>query len=167
MFLNSSCDGERAREERSVKVYTPGERTKLGLLCILLFLLLGMLAFTAANTVQAVRNFQQQQNAVKAGDVKAIHPWMTVHVISHIYHVPENYLYNSLQIDNPVPLRHETLYEIASHKRLPVDQVIHLIQHAILAYRKVHPIIRPTPTSTPTPQPKTRRLSSKPGRTKY
>ena len=146
-------------------MYTPGERTKLSLLCILLFLLLGLLAFTAANTFQAVRTFQQQQNAVKARDVKAIHPWMTIHVISHIYQVPEGYLYNSLQINNPAPLQRATLYEIASHKRLPVEQVIHTIQHAILAYRKVHPITTPTPT--PTPQPKTRRLSSGPGRVKY
>lgn len=114
------------------------ERTKLGLLCLLLLLMLGILALTAVNTFQAVRSFQQQNTALEAGDVRTIHDWMTIHVISHIYHVPENYLYNSLHIDNPGLLRHATLNEIADRKQQPVDQVIRTIQHAILVYRKEH-----------------------------
>lgn len=63
---------------------------------------------------------------------------MTVHVISHVYHVPEAYLGQKLTISNPDQLRHSTLYEIASHKRQPVTRVVHTVQQAILVYRKDH-----------------------------
>ena len=112
------------------------ERTKRNLLCVFLLLLLGLVAITAVRAFQAVHNFQQQYSEIKAGDVSAIHPWMTIHVISHVYHVPENYLYRSLTLDNPAQLRHSTLYQIATLKRQSVDQVVHTAQHAILAYRK-------------------------------
>ena len=60
------------------------ERAKLRLLLLLLLLMLGFLAFTTATTLQAAQNFQQQYSAVKTEDVNAIHPWMSIHVISHI-----------------------------------------------------------------------------------
>jgi len=144
-------------------VYALSERVRLGLLCFLSLLVLGFLAFTTVNTMQAARSFQQQYSAVKTGDVRAIRPWMTIHVVSHIYHVPEDYLYRSLNIGNPLSLRHLTLYDIAKRKHQSVDQVIRSIQHAILAYRKIHPhFLTPAPTQhthmKPTPAP---------GRTKY
>jgi len=144
-------------------VYALSERVRLGLLCFLSLLVLGFLAFTTVNTMQAARSFQQQYSAVKTGDVRAIRPWMTIHVVSHIYHVPEDYLYRSLNIGNPLSLRHLTLYDIAKRKHRSVDQVIRSIQHAILAYRKIHPhFLTPAPTQhthmKPTPAP---------GRTKY
>lgn len=123
------------------------ERTKLGLLSFLLLLMVGILALTAVNTIQAVRSFQQQNSALEAGDVSTVDAWMTIHVISHIYHVPEDYLYRTLDIGSPGLLRHSTLNEIANRKRQPVDQVIRAVQHAILAYRKEHPhFLTPTPT---------------------
>ncbi len=123
------------------------ERTKLGLLSFLLLLMVGILALTAVNTIQAVRSFQQQNSALEAGDVSTVDAWMTIHVISHIYHVPEDYLYRTLDIGSPGLLRHSTLNEIANRKRQPVDQVIRTVQHAILAYRKEHPhFLTPTPT---------------------
>jgi hypothetical protein len=123
------------------------ERTKLGLLSFLLLLMLGILGLTAVNTIQAVRSFQQQNSALEAGDVSTVDAWMTIHVISHIYHVPEDYLYRTLDIGSPGMLRHSTLDEIAHRKRQPVDQVIRTVQHAILAYRKEHPhLLTPTPT---------------------
>lgn len=144
-------------------MYALSERARLGLLCFLSLLVLGLLAFTTVNTMQAARSFQQQYSAVKTGDVKAIRPWMTIRVVSRIYHVPEDYLYRSLNIGNPDSLHHLTLYDIAKRKRQPVDQVIGSIQHAILAYRKIHPhFLTPAPTQhthmKPTPAP---------GRTKY
>jgi hypothetical protein len=142
------------------ELYAPSERAKLGLLCFLLLLMLGFLAFTAVNTVQAVRSFQQQYSAIKTGDVQAIRPWMTIHVISHVCHVPEDYLSRSLKIDN----HHATLYEVAARKRQPVNQLIHTIQHAILAYRKEHPdLLTPTPAQHADRRP----LSPTPGRTNY
>ncbi len=123
------------------------ERTKLGLLSFLLLLMVGILALTAVNTIQAVRSFQQQNSALEAGDVSTVDAWMTIHVISRIYHVPEDYLYRTLDIGSPGLLRHSTLNEIANRKRQPVDQVIRTVQHAILAYRKEHPhFLTPTPT---------------------
>ncbi len=114
------------------------ERARLSLLSLLLLLILGFLAFTAVRAFQAFHTFQQQYSAVKAGDVSTMRPWMTIHDISHVYHVPENYLYRSLTMGNPAQFRHATLYQIANHKRQSVDQVISTAQHAILAYRRHH-----------------------------
>ena len=132
-------------------MYRFGERSKLILLGIALLILLSIVAFTSVNTVQATRSFQHQYNAVKTENVNAIHPWMTVHVISNIYHVPEGYLCSSLHTGTPKTLRHTTLYEIASHKRQPVNKVVHTVQSAILAYRKKHP--SPAQPAKPTPSP--------------
>ena len=127
-------------------MHAPSERVKLGLLWLLLIFMLGVLAFSAVGTFQAVRSFQQQYSAVKTGDVSAVHPWMTVHVISRVYNVPEDYLCSTLHLGTPNSVRHVTLYDIASRKKQPVDQVVHTVQHAILTYRKQHPHI-----STPAP----------------
>ena len=138
---------------------TTSERAKIGVLLFSLLLMLGLLAFSAASTFQAVHSFQRQYGAVRTGDVSTIHPWMTLPVVSHIYHVPEDYLYQSLNINNPPRrLHHTTIYEIATQQKQSVDQVIHTIQHAILTYRKDHhslstptPAPRPPPTRTPAP----------------
>jgi len=140
-------------------VNTRSERTRLGLLCLLLLVMLGVLVFAAVNTIQAARMFQQQYKAVKAGDVSAIHPWMTIHVIANIYHVPEDYLYSSLTLKDSPALHHATLYEIAGRKRQPVNQIIHTLQQAISTYRRTHPR-----GPTPTPTPRARQASPAPGR---
>jgi hypothetical protein len=145
-------------------LYTRNERITLALLCLLLFLMIGILAFTAMNTVQAVHNLQEQYSDVKSGDVSTVHPWMTIHVVSHIYNVPEDYLYHSLQIAYPNQYRHTTLYDLASHKRQSVNQVISVIQHAILTYRKEHP---KTLTPTTGQQRSKKPLSPTSGRVHY
>jgi hypothetical protein len=131
------------------------ESDKLKLICLSLLLILGLLAFTAIETVQAMRSFQRQYSEVKTGDVSTVHPWMTVHVISHVYHVPEAYLGQKLTISNPDQLRHATLYEIAAHKRQPVTRVVHTVQQAILVYRKDHPssVFVQTPLQVPNGEP--------------
>ncbi len=143
------------------------ERTKLGILGILLLLMLGILIYTAVNALEAARNFQKQYSAVTKGDVSAIHPWMTVHVVSHLYRVPEDYLYHSLDLSDSKQLRHSTLYEIASEKKQPVNTVIQTLQHAILTYRKAHPnLLTPTPKPTTASGSKRQELPT-PGRTPY
>jgi hypothetical protein len=127
-------------------LFALSERARLGFLCILLLIMLGTLAFAAVNTFEAVQSFQQQQRAAKAGDVSAIRPWMTIRVISHICHVPEDYLYNTLNVKDAGVLRRATLYEIANHKKQPINQVVSTVQHAILKYRKEHHFL-----ATPTP----------------
>jgi len=140
------------------------ERARLGLLCLLLLLMLGMLAISAVNTFQAVRSFQQQSSALETGDVSTIRDWMTIHAISHIYNVPEDYLERTLQFGGPDLLRHATLSVLANRKRQPVNQVIRTIQRAILAYRKKHP---PSLSPTPTLHTHVTPLSLEPGRTYY
>jgi hypothetical protein len=159
MFQIFSCDKRKDQE----KIDTPSERAKLNLLSLLLIIILGLLAITTVRAFQAVHNFQQQYSKFKSGDVSTMRPWMTIHVISHVYHVPENYLYRSLTLDKPAQLRRTTLYQIAAHKGQSVDQVILTTQHAILAYRKHHssfvtPVLHPTGRES---------LPSIPGRTTY
>lgn len=112
------------------------ERAKLGVLCVLLLLAMVFTASTAENTFQSVRNLQLQNNGIRAGDIHTIRAWMTIHAISHIYHVPEDYVYRSLDISSTASFHRATLYEIASHKRQPLNKVIDTIQLAILTYRK-------------------------------
>lgn len=125
---------------------TLSERAKLALLFLLLLFMLGFLAFTTANTLQAAQNFQRQYSAVRTEDVNAIHPWMSIHVISYLYHIPEDYLYSSLNISNTETLQHATLYELADHSRQSPDQVIRTLRYAILKYRREHhPTVPPIP----------------------
>jgi len=150
-------------------LYSLRERTtRLGLLCLLLFLALGLTVLVADATVQQVQSFQREEKAVKKQDVNAIHPWMTVHVVSHIYHVPEDYLYSSLRINKNDPLRRATLSTIASHKKQPYSRVEYTVKSAILAYQKEHPKIL-TPTPMPTPRPQNKGFITIPivGRTNY
>jgi hypothetical protein len=127
----------------------PGERIKLGLLCLLLLFMLGIVCFTAVGTYQAVRSFQQQDNALEKGDVSTISGWMTIHVIARLYHIPEEYLSHTLAVGNPDQLRHFTLNQIASNKRQLVNKLIHTLQHAILDYRKAHHTRAKTPALKP------------------
>src|SRR5579883_139829 len=126
--------GTRKRGGRIVS-----EHTRLGLLSLLLLAALGIAALALVNTLQAAHDFQQQNSATRAGDVTAIRPWMTIPVISHVYHVPEDYLDYALNIARSDVLHRATLYEIAARRRQPVDQLIHTLQQAILVYRKQHP----------------------------
>lgn len=140
------------------------DRRSLGLLCLLLLCILGLLFYSAINTYHAVEHFQQQVHAVKSQDVSAVRPWMTIQVISHIYHVPEDYLCQSLHVQTTETYRHVTLYDLAGRKKQPVDQVVHTLQHAIQSYRKAHPNLY-TPTPTQVLHSGQKKLSSTPGRT--
>jgi hypothetical protein len=136
------------------------ERAKLGVLCVLLLLALGFTIVKVVDTFRAVRNLQMQNSGVRSGDVNTIRPWMTTHAISLIYRVPEDYVNSSLDVTSTPVHHHETLYEIASRKRQPVDRVIHTVQRAILIYRKGHRHI-----STPTHTHLSARKPLSPGRT--
>jgi hypothetical protein len=89
-------------------------------------------------TLKAIQQFRQQHALTASGDVSTIRPWMTVPFIAHVYHVPENYLYQSLRISNPQPVRQATLRVLADRSNRPVNDVIHDLQKAILIYRKQH-----------------------------
>lgn len=114
-------------------------RVKFVILGVLLCLSLGAAIFAAVTTFQAIQQFRQQRALTESGDVSTVRPWMTIHFIAQTYHVPENYLYESLHITNSQPVRHATLRVLAAHYNKPVNDVIHTIQIAILNYRKQHP----------------------------
>ena len=114
-------------------------RVKFVILGVLLCLSLGAAIFAAVTTFQAIQQFRHERALAQSGDVSTVRPWMTVHFIAQTYHVPENYLYQSLHITNPQPVSHATLRVIASHYNKNVNDVIHNVQIAILSYRKQHP----------------------------
>src|SRR5437016_6779541 len=99
---------------------------------------MGFTIVKVVDTFGAMRNLQVQYSDARSGDVSTVRPWMTTHAISLIYRVPEDYVNSSLDVTSTPVHLHETLYEIASHKRQPVDRVIHTVQRAILTYRKGH-----------------------------
>ncbi len=109
---------------------------KIVLLCLLLFVALGLLIYTTVHTTEQVRSFQQRNHAVKAGDVNTIRPWMTLHAVSRIYHVPEGYLYKELQV--PTTNTRTTINSIAKIKHQPVNTVLQHVQHAVTTYHKTH-----------------------------
>lgn len=125
-------------------------RVKLILTGVLLCLALAGAVIATLATVQAFQRFQQTRNLVLAGDVRSIRPWMTVHYISVIYHVPEDYLYQALNIPNPPPVK-PALSLLAQYYNRPVDELIHEIQVAIETYRGQHPGYEPhsPPLSSP------------------
>ena len=119
------------------------ERRKLSFLCLLLFFMLCLLAFMMVRTVQEVRNFQQQSSEFKAKDVRTIRAWMTIPVVSHVYQVPEEYLYYKLGVSDSTAERHATLNVLANATHRPVDQVIKTLQQAIIEYRQENPSFLP------------------------
>ncbi|MDQ6662019.1 MAG: hypothetical protein M3Z24_13785 [Chloroflexota bacterium] len=113
-------------------------RRKLVLTGILFVLVVGITIAAAVATVQTFHNLQQQNALATAGDVHTIGPWMTIPYISHVYHVPESYLYRSLHLTDAHPPRHMTLHGLALRSQRPVTDLIHTIQAAILTYRQQH-----------------------------
>ncbi len=114
-------------------------RVKMILVGVLLLLTLVTTAIAANATFQAFQRFQQQKMLATRGDIRTIRPWMTIPYISRVYHVPEAYLYRSLQIHDARPPRHATLHALAFRYNRPVDELIHDIQFAIQTYREQHP----------------------------
>lgn len=110
-------------------------RVRVVLTGILLMLSLLFALFAARATVGAFQNFQQER---QQGDVQTIRSWMTLPYISHVYQVPESYLYDALRLSNVHPSRRATLQELAIHLHSPVGTVIHTVQGSILLYRRKH-----------------------------
>jgi len=112
---------------------------KIVIVGALLVLALGITSFFAVETLQDVRDFQQQNSLAVAGNVYTIRPWMTIPYISHTYHVPESYLYRVLNLAATTPYHHITLQALSIRYRRSVDELIRKIQLAIQAYRRLHP----------------------------
>jgi len=112
---------------------------KIVIVGALLVLALGITSFFAVETLQDMRDFQQQNSLAMAGNVYTIRPWMTIPYISHTYHVPESYLYRVLNLAATTPYRHITLQALSIRYHRSVDELIRKIQLAIQAYRRLHP----------------------------
>ncbi len=114
-------------------------RTRLIVTGMLLCLALGATIFCAVQTVQAIQRFEQARALTIEGDVSTIRPWMTIHYISHVYHVPESYLYEQLNITNSMSIQRVSLRSLAVRYNRSLDGLIRDIQTAIKIYRKQHP----------------------------
>jgi hypothetical protein len=90
-------------------------------------------------TVRAIQDFQQTRTLTAEGDVRTISPWMTIHYISRVYHVPESYLYESLHIVYPQQIYRTSLRSLAVRYNRSLDGLIRNIQTAIKTYRYQHP----------------------------
>ena len=126
-------------------------RVKFVLVGVLLLLALGITIIAAVATIQAIQGFQQQNSLVKADDVRTVRDWMTIPYIARMYHVPENYLYQSLHITDAQKPVHDTLRLIAARYHRTVTGVIQNVQAAIQAYRSQHPPAKRTSGSTVEP----------------
>ncbi len=126
-----------------VKVFAWVERKKIGLsvrlkfisICLLLCVALICTIFAARGTIRAYQQFEQDHQAVMAGDVNAIDPWMTLPYIARVYRVPASCFYQSLQIPNPVMRQHATLRSIADSSGKPVNEIIREVQTVVEDYR--------------------------------
>lgn len=121
-----------------------GRVKRIGL-SVLVVLALGLTILFAVQTVRAIHHFQQSHQLALSGDVRSIRPWMTVPYIARVYHVPESYLLQTLDVSDPESVRHVTLYSLAPRLRLTTDALIQKLQTAILTYRQSHPTPSPTP----------------------
>ena len=90
-------------------------------------------------TVRAIQRFQQTRTLTAEGDVSTISPWMTIHYISRVYHVPEGYLYESLHIVYPQQTYRTSLRSLAVRYNRSLAGLISDIQTAIKTYRYQHP----------------------------
>src|SRR5579863_1561642 len=114
-------------------------RIKIVLITILLILSIGATVVAAVAAVQDFQRLQAQNASIAAGDVRAIRPWMTIPYISHLCHVPESYLYQSLKITDIHSNRHITLHALALLDHTSEDVIVHRVQQAINLYRQQHP----------------------------
>jgi hypothetical protein len=136
VFLNqvvwiSRIEGRR----KKTMVVLHVRRRLIGVTFLLCLALIGTI-LSAVNTIRAYNQFEQYHQRVMAGDVSTISPWMTLHSIAHVYHVPEVCLDESLHVSNPALQKHATLFVLASSARKPVDDLIYATQQWILRYRK-------------------------------
>jgi hypothetical protein len=106
---------------------------------MLLCLAIAATIFCAVQTVKAIQYFQQARTLTAEGDVSTIQPWMTIHYISRVYHVPESYLNEQLNITDPRSISHVPLRSLAVRYNRSIDGLIRDIQTAIKTYRKQHP----------------------------
>lgn len=116
-------------------------RSRLIVTSFLLCLAVAATIFCAVQTVQAIQRFQLAHSQIIQRDVNAIQPWMTIHYISRVYGVPEEYLAHSIGLTNSRQWTNVPLRSLSVHYNRPVDALIRELQAAIKAYQKLHPYL--------------------------
>jgi hypothetical protein len=79
-----------------------------------------------------------------------IRAWMSVGYVAHSYHVPPHVLYSALGLP-PRPPDRRPIRDIAREQNRSVDEVIGVLQNAIIHSRPPYP--PPTPLSEPRSSP--------------
>lgn len=132
-------------------------RWRILLIGLLLVVAVILTAVTANTTIQSFKTFQHENELARKGDISTIRSWMTIPYISRYYHVPKNYLYDSLHLTSPTydfygkhSRDHLTLVSIATITKRNINELISDLQRDIRDYHKLHP--QPTPGPTPTPR---------------
>ena len=111
-------------------------RSRLIVTSFLLCLAVAVTIFCAVQTVQAIQRFQLAHSQIVHKDVNAIQPWMTIHYISRVYAVPEEYLIQQISITDTGQISRVPLRTLAIRYNRSVDGLIRELQIAIKAYRK-------------------------------
>ncbi len=120
----------RGQDDATKKRDPMSASAKVLLLGVLIGVVLGATTFAAVRTYQVYQRLHQYSLKVQARDAQIIRAWMTLPYIARVYHVPEDYLYQWLGLQNTPPLHHATLYAVAERLHQPVEQVITSVQHA-------------------------------------
>lgn len=143
-------------------------RWRVLLIGFLLVVAIIVTAIAANTTIQAFQTFQHQNELTRKGDISTIRSWMTIPFISRHYHVPENYLYESLHLNFSTydfygkhSRDHLTLTAISILTKRNINALIYDLQKDIRTYHRLHPTLTPrgtppvraTPTSRPKPTP--------------
>ncbi len=115
---------------------------------LLLCIALAGAFFSAAGTIRAYQQFQQEHRRALAADVSTVGDWMTLPYISRTYNIPEACLARTLHVSDPILQRHATLDYIALNEKKPAAYLVRIVQNTILAYRKDHEVcVAPGPSS--------------------
>ncbi len=120
-------------------------RARIVLLSLLLLLACFVGCVATYGTLEAIHALQQEQHYVKTNDVRLVRPWMSIHYVAHAYHIPENYLCQTLHVRNDHTTRSTSLEKLAQTTNQPLDGLILKTQHSIQTYRSFHRQHIPTP----------------------
>jgi hypothetical protein len=134
-FMIKCLSGNFLNDEKEI-VRLLDTRSRLFVTSILLCLALAATIFCAVQTVRAIQHFQLTRSQIVQGDVNTIQPWMTIHYISRVYAVPEEYLIDHISIPDSRQVSNVPLRTLAARYNRSVDGLIRELQIAIKAYRK-------------------------------
>lgn len=114
--------------------------TTLLVLSVVLFLIVGV---RLTRSALEMRN----QRRVQAGEMLGVRPWMTVPYIARTYHLPEDQIFQALNLNDTRRNRRTPLSVLAARDRRDLDADIATIN--ALIDRRQSPRPPPTPSRAP------------------